>query len=545
MVDNFRFHRTNTPRILEERWESHKSVLLDKCQTMTFADLASYMNRVHNFPANRRQLGHRIRKTWGFKKYKRGGSPETSLLEAQALCGGGSRRGTVPTNGAAVAGDAASRDPCPPPVVAGRDLLDVPPPVTRPPATLATPDLAAVQFSFSEAKPADVKTRYLWLADILVGFRDSRHAFDINEALWKETPSSKHTLACIGTAQYAIQLIVNAREMARHDAEPSLRDARSQSWVPTFMDLLNAHTYEWGHGMENGLGQITRIFNGIIEKTIVHDIVQYSLVELTPRDINLDIPAYTLFRSALEWYNRENPATPIDTPPLLTQFIVQHLSAIRGPEQIGTALDLDINCLPSCIRWCSAILGSNPHIPPEVCGADGDIPIETFAVLCVLWRPLLGSNLPSNRVVTRSSATPFPDWATTTEKQLGIRPPQLLCTVVCMIMAAAIEQQNMLAEQSLWGRALAGANSLSALTSQDLLSRFLNQTCADNWRLKAQTDADRGFPIYRYEVDTQKMEPFRGFVATSLGIYDLPMLEQGVIFHELALAGSEFPEECY
>ena len=51
MVDNFRFHRTNTPRILEERWESHKSVLLDKCQTMTFADLASYMNRVHNFPA--------------------------------------------------------------------------------------------------------------------------------------------------------------------------------------------------------------------------------------------------------------------------------------------------------------------------------------------------------------------------------------------------------------------------------------------------------------------------------------------------------------
>lgn len=51
MADNFRTHRTNAPRIPHERWEKFKPVLLDKCQTMTFHELARYMKREHDFHA--------------------------------------------------------------------------------------------------------------------------------------------------------------------------------------------------------------------------------------------------------------------------------------------------------------------------------------------------------------------------------------------------------------------------------------------------------------------------------------------------------------
>jgi hypothetical protein len=314
------------------------------------------------------------------------------------------------------------------------------------------------------------------------------------------------------------------------------------------MDLLNAHTYDWGPGTENGLGQITRILNDIVvdEDTVAHDVMQDRLVELTRRGAHLDVPAYTLFRPALEWYNSANPYTPIDTPLILNQFVTQHLSAMRGPEQIEAALSLDLNCLRSCLEWCRTILGSNLHIPPEVDATDGDIVTETFAVLCALWRPLLGNGPISYRAMTRSHTTPSPDWADATEQQFGIRPPQLLCTVVYMIMAAATQGQNMHAGQSVLGKALAGANDLNTLGPRDLLRRFLNQTCADNWRLKRQTETDRGFPIWLYEVDARKMEPFRQFVAAALEIYDLPLFDPVECrFDRLALAGPDVSEGGY
>jgi hypothetical protein len=313
------------------------------------------------------------------------------------------------------------------------------------------------------------------------------------------------------------------------------------------MDLLNAHTYDWGPGTENGLGQITRILNDIVvEDTVAHECMQDRLVELTPREAHLDVPAYTLFRPALEWYNSANPDTPIDTPLILNQFVTQHLSAMRGPEQIEAALSLDLSCLRSCLEWCRTILGSNLHIPPEVDATDGDIATETFAVLCALWRPLLGNGPTSYRALTRSHTTPCPDWADATEQQFGIRPPQLLCTVVYMIMAAAIKGQNMHAGQSVLGKALAGANDLNTLGPRDLLRRFLNQTCADNWRLKRQTEMDRGFPIWLYKVDAWKMEPFRRFVAAALEIYDFPRFDpRECIFDQLALAGPDFSEGGY
>ena len=50
-ADSFRIHRTNAPRIPHERWEEFKPVLLDKCQIMTFDELARYMEREHDFRA--------------------------------------------------------------------------------------------------------------------------------------------------------------------------------------------------------------------------------------------------------------------------------------------------------------------------------------------------------------------------------------------------------------------------------------------------------------------------------------------------------------
>ena len=492
-----------------------------------------------NSSNSRRQLHNRIRAVWGFKKYKRDASLQTPLRDAQALHPAGSRRGSVPANEAGPTEDAVYPSPCLQPPAADRPLLDS---ATLPEIqllpVLATPGPAAAQVPSSQLESADVTTRYLWLADILVGVRDSRHAFDIHYELWKAKPSSRHTHACIATAQYATQLVDKARDMARHDAGPFLGNARSQSWGPTFMDLLNAHTYDWGPGKENGLGQITRILNDIVEETDVQD----RLVQLTPREAHLDVPVYTLFRSALEWYNSANPDMPIDAPLILDQFVTQHLSATRGPEQTEAALGRDLDSLRLCLEWCKTILASNLYIPPEVRGTDGDIVTETFAVLCALWRPLLSNGPPSYRAMTRSHTAAFPGWADTTEQQFGIRPPQLLCTVVCMIMAAAIQGQNMHA--GLLEKALAGANDLSVLSSGHLLRRFLNQTCADNWRLKYKPEADRGFPILLYEVDPLKVEPFRRFVATALEIYDFPLLEPGVcLLDQLALAGPEFSEE--
>lgn len=46
-ADSFRIHR----RIPHERWEELKPVLLEKCQTMTFNELARYMKREHDFDA--------------------------------------------------------------------------------------------------------------------------------------------------------------------------------------------------------------------------------------------------------------------------------------------------------------------------------------------------------------------------------------------------------------------------------------------------------------------------------------------------------------
>ncbi|KAK3294049.1 uncharacterized protein B0H64DRAFT_443137 [Chaetomium fimeti] len=515
-------HRPSAPRISDDRWESLKGILLEKSQIMTFGELEIYMGREYNFFAKKRQLGHRIRGVWGFRKYKQGSSRRPP-------------------------GDPVSRNQSPPPPAAVRERLVRDVPKTKLPPMLATPALAALPgSSSSQPDSEDVKTRYLCLADILVAFRDSHHAFDINVALWKASPSSSHTLACIGTAQHETQLIMDTREMARRDAEPFLMDGRSPSWATTFMDLLNAHTYVWGTGKENGLGQIARIFSDIIGDGVVDGREQDCLVELAPRGPHLDVPAYTLLRAALEWYNSESQDDRIDAPSVLGQFIAQHLSARRGPEQMEAGSNHDINCLPLCLEWCRVILGSNPDILPEIRGTDGDIVTETFAVLCLLWRPLLGNGPPSYRAVAHRNTTASLNWASTAEQQLGIRPTQLLCTVVCMIMAAAIQQQNVHARQSLPERALAGANALSALGLEALLHRFLNQTCADNWRLKLQTDAERGFPIWRYSVDAQNMEPFRRFAAESLGIYDFPTLENGsCVLDELALAGPEFSEDGF
>ncbi|KAH6855803.1 hypothetical protein B0I37DRAFT_350942 [Chaetomium sp. MPI-CAGE-AT-0009] len=514
-------HRNNAPRYPEEVWESHKQVLVDKYMTMTIEELMIYMKREHGFSPTKRQLSNRLRETWGVRKYKTSSGPKR------------------PTR------DAVSRNPRPPPPAAAHELLaQIAVPKIQLPSALATPAPVAIQgSSSSQLASEDVKTRYLWLADILIAFRDAHHAFDINAALWKARPSSKHTLACISTAQYEPQLIVDAREMARRDAEPFLINGRSQSWAATFLDLLNAHTYDWGTGTNNGLGQIAKIFDDIVEERDFHGHVQDHLVELTPRGPHLDVPAYTLLRPALAWHNSAYPDAPIDAPRVLSQFIAQHLSARRREKQVEATPNLDINCLPLCLHWCRAILGSHPDIPPEFYNADGDIAIETFTVLCVLLRPLLGNGPPSYRAVTRSCTTLSPNWANSTEQELGIRPTQLLCTVACMIMAASI-QQNMHAGQSLIERALTYANALNALEPGALLRRFLNQTSADNWRVRGQADAERGFPIWEYGVDARKMEPFRRFAATSLGIYDFPAIEEGVcVFELVALAGPEFPEE--
>jgi hypothetical protein len=106
--------------------------------------------------------------------------------------------------------------------------------------------------------------------------------------------------------------------------------------------------------------------------------------------------------------------------------------------------------------------------------------------------------------------------------------------MVCMIMAAAPQHTPVLA------RALAGANALSTLDilgPEGLLHRFLHQACTGNRRLVAQPQEERGYPVQSIGVDARMIEPFRQFAAGSLGIYDLPVLEEEAVLCDFVLAG--------
>ncbi|KAK4125925.1 hypothetical protein N657DRAFT_569667 [Parathielavia appendiculata] len=378
---------------------------------------------------------------------------------------------------------------------------------------------------------ADDRARHLWLADMLFVLGDFHHSFAINAALGPWENSHDYAVTCVRTAQAQAQA-----ELARNLVKASLPFPAEQddAWNTTLSEFLLAYTYDWGRDAEHGLEQIARtVTDMVLEDAQGRD----CLKELAPRGQFLDVLAYVLFRAGLVRYNQQQHQDgEIDTSEVLRQFLSQQ-PALQHGQDMKTDPLLHINPISSCLGWCKETLKNNPDICRDITGGDDNPIAEAYTLLCALWSLWLGCR-PSSPMSCRAEAigryfTSVPAWAYNSKQQLGIAPTELLSTVVCMIMVA-VPQLNKDIRQSLRERALASAHALEALRSEDLILRFLDQVWATNERLAFRADGPQGS---RHDaVYVEMVETARRFVAESLGIYNLPVLEHGTAVYPLILA---------
>jgi hypothetical protein len=343
------------------------------------------------------------------------------------------------------------------------------------------------------------------LADILFAFGATGCSFNINFDL-------VDPVACIRAAQTQAQDIA-ARNLAGNFLGTGARD--EQIWETRLWEFAVAHTWARGsdEDVEDGLQQIIATTGAII--TEVHDPLrdefQDHLELLAPRGPRLDIPTYLFFRSAMEWHNRMQQHGEFNISNVLDQFICQHLAPRRQERRQERRVGpLYIDCISSCLAWCIDMLVAPQTIPPETPRLPHSIrAAETYLVLCTLW---------SLWISQPPGAAPEPLlWADGSEPQLGIRPTELLSTVVCMIMAAVPGgpgHPNM----PVLAKALAGANALKELNPDKLLRCFLGQVWATNARLLAQPGEGRRFHLWRDAVDAGAFWPYVVFAASVLGI---------------------------
>jgi hypothetical protein len=379
---------------------------------------------------------------------------------------------------------------------------------------------------------------------MLLALGDAQSSFAINSLLYDETnPSTADVVACARTARTEAQATI-ARNMLAASIE-DLLDRNENSWAVFVFDLLLAGTYDQRTDTnKNGIGQIEQTILGTIDDD---DQRGMHIKRLAPRGPLLDILAYLLLSSSLMRYNQCTDyycnEEDIDVDRVLKQFIDQQLAFPSGLEQTQTDPLLEIDCLPSCLKWCISVLESNLVIPLDVRGIVGNQVTAVYTVLCTLWNVWLRFCLPSSNAVTRNMDTvPSPEWAddATVESQLGISATELLATVVCMIMAEA-PQQNADISDTILKRALAGARALAlkCLSSQDLIHRFLKQVRITNSPRMAGPGEEHvslyGF-VHAPADAAAMVRPFREFVAKSLQISDLPLREPGAVISTLALA---------
>jgi hypothetical protein len=310
----------------------------------------------------------------------------------------------------------------------------------------------------------------------------------------------------------------------------------NDSWTIRVFEFLLAYTYDWGKDAEHGLQQIAKTVTEIVpDDRQGHD----CLKDLAPRGPGLDVLAYLLFRAALVRYNQALEDDEVDIPDVLRQFINQQ-PAFHHPPGMETDPLLHIDCLPSCLDWCIEKLCNNPIVPLDIHGADDNPLAEAYVLLCALWSVWLNARPSFQAKATAASLASFPAWADNTKQQLGIPPTELLSTIVCMIVAAS-PQHTTDGNASILERALAGAGALKKLDSECLIHRFLDQVWAANRWLAFRLDVVHD--PYRGTAMAEVVQAARRFVAESLGIYDLPVLEPGAVGYPLVLAGHGLSED--
>ncbi|KAK4155403.1 hypothetical protein C8A00DRAFT_31735 [Chaetomidium leptoderma] len=481
-------HRRNSARKSRQEWDKWKPIIIEKYRKMALKDVRVSMEREYGFSATKRQYGNTIQVIWKISKYKKKPAP------------GESRPNVPPPNNAVPAEEGS----------ANRGTLSHNCPAALPgePSTWV-PRLDC----------ADARARHLCLSETLLAFGDSRYSFVINSALWNhalwdEESLVAYSVACVRTAQTPADA-KQARYMV-HASTARLPGTDDENcWVTWLFDLLCAQTYVWGADVSNGLDQIVAV---IVELILEDDQGRDCLKRLVPRGPFLDIPVYILLRSALVWYNSEQVEGEIDIPAMMKQFLGQQPAFFPyGLDYMETDPLLAIDCLSSCLTWCTVTLESCDS-PPAVPGADGNPLTEVYIVLCTFWQTWMSA-----------------PWAVNVMPQLGISAIELLSTMVCMIMSAATQSVN--PSSPVLGRALAGAHALWNMSPRDFIDRFLGQVWATNRRLMALPDDAQGSHLQDNAVHAEMIEPFRRFVAQSLGIDDLPVLERGSLVYPMVLAG--------
>ena len=476
---------------------------------------------------------HRFLHVWNLKKYKQNTTPRKPAPCAPAL--------DVPSPHSNVAPDGEHdpgkhtlhHEPFAAPFCAVVQLpvqtTTVPALVSAAQTNTASP-LREPRAWIPQLDSGDASRRHTLLADILFALGDSYYSFVINAALWNSGTWNGRTAACVRTAQTRDHVLI-AQRMVRADAGVSSGD--DSPWVSVLLDLLLAHLCTWDTDVENAGEKTEKIV-----RSIVFSDGQSGdrLRMLSPRWPHLDIPAYIFLRSTLMRYNSEHGGTEVDTQRVLRQFLNQQPAYLCGLETVSFA---SINCLPSCLKWCMEALHRNTTLPLDIPGTVESPAAGTYAVLCTLWhlwiRRHLSSSPPSEIATLPQHPEPQTAWEDNAHSQLGISATELLGTVVCMIMAA-LPKEGLASDEHVLDRALAGANALNALSPKDLVERFLNQVWATNRQLLALPAEEQESQLQTSGITAEAIEPFRRFVAGSLGIDNLPMLEQGAAVYPIVLA---------
>jgi hypothetical protein len=105
-----------------------------------------------------------------------------------------------------------------------------------------------------------------------------------------------------------------------------------------------------------------------------------------------------------------------------------------------------------------------------------------------------------------------------------------------MMMAAVPQQmETQDANIPIARRALAGAGALESLDRRELIRRFVDQVRAANQPLMGPSDGEHP-RLQNSAIHVSELNPFREFVARSLGIEDLPPLEERAVVYPLVLA---------
>ncbi|KAL2132070.1 hypothetical protein VTI74DRAFT_4248 [Chaetomium olivicolor] len=525
--------RRSAPRIRQEQWEKLKDTILElyQARNLPLDKVRVIMERVYGFCPTRRQYIHILDK-WGITKYRKNTIP---------------RRPSNRDNQRAV----ILR---PRPVEESRLNQNSRPQIVLPPTALQQTSLknaAAVVLPVSEIPlyipqmdlgDASLRDRHRLLAEILFELGDIHSPPNIRPTPLENERLTADIIAYVRTAQTQKQADA-ARELLKPIAKTLLSDKDSSSWVDTLLDILLAHTYDH----TAGTFQIEKIVENII---IEDDERQEYLKPLHPRGPRLDIPAYRFLHSTLLLYNQrlqpehEGEEDEIEISEIMKEFLDQQPAFHGGLDHMETDPLLDIDCLPSCLRWCAEMLKSNPEVAVDIPGTGNSTPIDICTVLVTLWHLWLTSSLlpPSFNIgASNTNLLSFPTWAENTEPQLGISATDLLGEVVRMIMAAVPNRERR-SGKPLLERALAGATILTGLCPKELIRRFFNQVDATDLRLLWQTRNDTDLRVHTRGVEGSLIEPLRQLAASTLRVSNFPPLPEGDIVYPGAL---EDPDDLF